>query len=165
MQTIKFIIFWEFFMVEQIFLLFQVKWNVIINNRLAYTSASSYQVIKLSRKLHCPRHFHRWADLSAHTRKKRKQKNFMELLPSNQPSSRNENFVSTSKNLQKKQKLIFSRSVQFHMKTTVCLKYFVNDCKLRKTNPVGTRPKMNVFFTFKIGPFVPIKKGRLLDVF
>ena len=57
----------------------------------------------------------------------------MELLPSNQPSSRNENFVSTSKNLQKKQKLIFSRSVQFHMKTTVCLKYFVNDCKLRKT--------------------------------
>ena len=30
--------------------------------------------------------------------------------------------------------------------------------------PVGTRRKMNVFCTFKIGPFVPIKKGRLLDV-
>ena len=30
-----------------------------------------------------------------------------------------------------------------------------------KTNPVGTWPKMNVFCTFKIGPFVPIKK----DVF
>ena len=28
-------------------------------------------------------------------------------------------------------------------------------------NPVCTRPKMNVFCTFKIGPFVPIKK----DVF
>ena len=27
--------------------------------------------------------------------------------------------------------------------------------------PVGTRPKMNVFCTFRIGPFVPIKK----DVF
>ena len=32
-------------------------------------------------------------------------------------------------------------------------------------HPVGTRPKMNVFCTFKIGPFVPIKKGRPLDVF
>ena len=31
-------------------------------------------------------------------------------------------------------------------------------------NPVGTRPEMNVFCTFKIGPFVRIKKGRLLDV-
>ena len=30
--------------------------------------------------------------------------------------------------------------------------------------PVGTRPKMNVFCRFKIGPFVPIKKGPLLDV-
>ena len=29
---------------------------------------------------------------------------------------------------------------------------------------VGTRPKMIVFCTFKIGPFVPIKKGHLLDV-
>ena len=38
--------------------------------------------------------------------------------------------------------------------------------KLRKIPyPVGTRPKMNVFSTFKIGPFVPIKKERLLDVF
>ena len=30
--------------------------------------------------------------------------------------------------------------------------------------PVGTRLEMNVFCTFKIGPFVRIKKGRLLDV-
>ena len=30
--------------------------------------------------------------------------------------------------------------------------------------PVGTRPEMNVFCTFKIGPFVRIEKGRLLDV-
>ena len=32
---------------------------------------------------------------------------------------------------------------------------------LRRINPVGTRPKMNVFCPFKIGPFAPIKK----DVF
>ena len=31
-------------------------------------------------------------------------------------------------------------------------------------NPVGTQRKMNVFRTFKIGPFVPRKKGRFLDV-
>ena len=34
-----------------------------------------------------------------------------------------------------------------------------------RTFPVGTRPKMNVFCTFKIGPFVALKKGLLLDVF
>ena len=34
-----------------------------------------------------------------------------------------------------------------------------------KCDPVGTRPEMNVFCTFKIGPFVLIKKRRLLDVF
>ena len=28
-------------------------------------------------------------------------------------------------------------------------------------NPVGTRPEINVFCAFKIGPFVRIKKGRL----
>ena len=31
--------------------------------------------------------------------------------------------------------------------------------------PVATRPKMNVFFMFKIGSFAPIKTGRLLDIF
>ena len=31
-------------------------------------------------------------------------------------------------------------------------------------NPVGKRPEMNIFCTFKIGSFVPIKKERLLDV-
>ena len=39
-----------------------------------------------------------------------------------------------------------------------------NNCK-KTAMPVGTRPKMNVFCTFKIGPFVLVKKGRLLDVF
>ena len=32
-------------------------------------------------------------------------------------------------------------------------------------DPVGRRRKMNVFCTFKTGPFVPRKKGRFLDVF
>ena len=31
--------------------------------------------------------------------------------------------------------------------------------KQKQCYPVCTRPKMNVFCTFKIGPFVPIKKG------
>ena len=34
LQTIMFIIFWEFLMVEQIFLSWQVKQNVIISNKL-----------------------------------------------------------------------------------------------------------------------------------
>ena len=52
-----------------------------------------------------------------------KSQNFIELLPSAQSSSQNKNSVSTNKN----QKLNFSRSALFHMKTRVCLKYFVND--------------------------------------
>ena len=32
-----------------------------------------------------------------------------------------------------------------------------------KPFPIGTWPKINVFCTFKIGPFVPIKKGRLVS--
>ena len=43
----------------------------------------------------------------------------MELLPSAQPSSQNENFVCTEN---------FSHSSLFHVKTRVCLKYFMNDC-------------------------------------
>ena len=53
---------------------------------------------------------------------------FIQLLPSAQYSSQIENFVSTSKNLLKKHKFSFSRSVLFHMKTKVGPKYFVNDC-------------------------------------
>ena len=50
----------------------------------------------------------------------------MELLPSAQYSSRNENFVSTSKYLPKKQQFNFSRSALLHMKSRACLKYLVN---------------------------------------
>ena len=52
-----------------------------------------------------------------------KSHNFIELLPS-------ESYVSVSKNLLKKQKLNFSRTTLFHMKARVCLKYFVNDCRI-----------------------------------
>ena len=52
-------------------------------------------------------------------------------MPSAHSSSQNENIVSASKNqklaVKEKQKLNFSRSELFHMKTRVCLKYFVND--------------------------------------
>ena len=48
------------------------------------------------------------------------QENFIWKLPSAQSFSRNKNFVSASKNLRN-----FSCSALFHMKTRVCLKYFV----------------------------------------
>ena len=51
-----------------------------------------------------------------------KCKNFVELLPSAQSSSQNGNFINTSKNLLK------NRNWAFHMKTRVCLKYFVHGC-------------------------------------
>ena len=38
--TIMFIIFWDFFMVEQIFLLVQVKRSVVISNKLVHIVAS-----------------------------------------------------------------------------------------------------------------------------
>ena len=76
--------------------------------------------------------------LNAHTRKKNqdlknwkklgKSQSFIELQPSAQSLSRNENFVKTSKKNPEKQKLNFSRSALYHMKTRVGLKYFVHDC-------------------------------------
>ena len=60
-----------------------------------------------------------------------KSQNFIKLLPSAYSSSRNKNFVSTSRKSCEKQKLIFSHSVLFHNKARLCLKYFVNDCKHR----------------------------------
>ena len=53
-----------------------------------------------------------------------KSHNLIELLPSAQSYNRNENFSSTSKTLLKNN---FSRSALFHMKTRVCLNYFVID--------------------------------------
>ena len=52
--------------------------------------------------------------------------NIIELLPNAQFSSLNENFVSLSKNLL--EKMTFSRSAVFHMKTGACLKDFVHGC-------------------------------------
>ena len=56
-----------------------------------------------------------------------KSQNFIELLPSAQSSSRNENLVSTRKNL-----LNFSCSAQFHMKTKLwnTLLFFIRTSKI-----------------------------------
>ena len=45
-------------------------------------------------------------------------------------------FTTNEKSMKKtheKQKLNFSRSAVFHMRTRVCLKYFVHDCRLKKS--------------------------------
>ena len=41
----------------------------------------------------------------------------------------------------------------------------MRNAEYQLTAAVGTWRKMNVFCTFKIGPFVPRKKGRFLEVF
>ena len=56
----------------------------------------------------------------------RKSQNFIKQLSSAQSSSQIKNYVSTGKSPEK-QKSNFSRNAIFHMKTRVCLKYFVND--------------------------------------
>ena len=61
----------------------------------------------------------------------RKFSKLIELLPNACPTSRNENFVNTSKISWKIEVELF-RSALFHMKITVCLKYFVNDCRMQK---------------------------------
>ena len=48
-----------------------------------------------------------------------KSENFIKLLPGSLSLPRNENFVSISKKILK--------SAPFHMKTTVCLKFLLND--------------------------------------
>ena len=78
-STIMFIIFWDFLMIKQIFFSLQVKQRVIISNKLVYTSCLTSCGTK-------------YQEVSG------KYQNFIELLPSAQSSSRNENFVSTSKN-------------------------------------------------------------------
>ena len=60
--------------------------------------------------------------ISWETRKDEEISKFIELWPSAQSFSQNKNFVDISKKL--------SCSVLFHMKTSVCLKYFVHDCRV-----------------------------------
>ena len=73
-----------------------------------------------------------------------KSQNFIEEL-SSAHSSQNKNFVSFSTNLLKKLNFFLSRL--FHMKTRVCLKYFVNDCLWKQLDPLDLF-KFNVFDSF-----------------
>ena len=57
-----------------------------------------------------------------------KSQNFIEFLTSAQSSSRNENFVSTSKKLLKNRNLTSPGVRYFFMRTRVFLKYLANDC-------------------------------------
>ena len=65
-------------------------------------------------------------------------------MPTAQSFSQNENLVRTSKNLLKKRKLNFSRSALFHMENRVCVKYFVNDCRL---GMLGGGKKTHIIFS------------------
>ena len=106
------IILSDFLMVEQIFILPQVKRGMIISTKLVY-------MIYLAS----------WQTTKALLGNIRKIFELHRIIPSAQSSSRNNHFVSASKSLQR---LYFSRSALFRMKTRVCLKYFVNDCSNQK---------------------------------
>ena len=83
--TILFIIFSEFLMVDQISLSPQ-KRSVTVTNKLVCTSR-----LRVAKQLR----------ILGNLEISRKSQNFVELLPSAKSSSRNENFVSTNKNLLK----------------------------------------------------------------
>ena len=53
--------------------------------------------------------------------------NILELLPSSQSSFQKKTFCQFQQKSPEKQKLNFSHSALFHMKTRVCLRYFVNE--------------------------------------
>ena len=90
-------------MVEQIFLSPQVKQSVTISNKLGCTSCLTNDL---------------------------RLRNLRILRNMRKISQLHRIIVSISKNFLKKQKLNFSRSGLFHMKTRVCLKYSENDCEL-----------------------------------
>ena len=63
---------------------------------------------------------------------RRSQRIFIQLQPSAQSSSQNDNFVDTRRKSVQKLKLNFSRSELFHANTKVCLIYFGQDCLWKK---------------------------------
>ena len=104
-------------MVEQIFLSPQVKRSVIISNEVAY--ASCLKSCELSNDL--------GLRILGNSEISEKSQNLIELFPSAYSSTRNKNLHWQKS--PEKQNLNVSRSAPFYMKTRVCLKYFVNDCR------------------------------------
>ena len=115
MQAIIFIIFWEFLMVVQFFLLPQVKrllleinWYILVAARVA----ERLKTLNL-RKL-ATVNFRTWWNYC--------------LVLSPTPEMIN---LSVLAKISWKQKLNFSHTTLFYMQSKICLKYFVNDCWLR----------------------------------
>ena len=118
-------------MFAQIFLSPQVKRNVIISKNVVHGILNELALEILRNQEIYPRQFHRWAGQGAHTRNKkisRKSQKFIELWPSTQSPPQKMKILSILTKTPEKWKLNFFRSALFHMKTRICLKYFVYDC-------------------------------------
>ena len=102
-------------MVKEIFSSPQVRRSVVISNELVYTSLPHELPNDLTL-----RNLGNQEILG-------KCNNFIELLPSAQSSSRI-HFCQYQQKSAEKQKWNFFHSALFHIKTRVCLKYFVNNC-------------------------------------
>ena len=75
-------------------------------------------------------------------------KNFIRLLVSDMFSSQSGNFVNASKRLLEKERLNFSRSSPYYMKTRVYLRYFFHDSLWRRVFWLQVFPDL-----FKLGLF------------
>ena len=97
-----------------IFLLPQEKRNVIVSNKLVYTSC--FTSCRTTQDLGNKEISEKW-------------RSFMKLFPSGQTSSQNENFVCTSKNLQQNRNWTYPvvRYVKWKLE-------FVNDCRFTGPN-------------------------------
>ena len=110
-------------MVEQTFISLTVKWRAIISNKLVCKSCLTG----------C------WATEDLWFKEIRKyQENFLDSLPSDHSSSRNDLFLSTSKTLLKAD----IETALFHIKNMVCLKHFVNDCRFNCVSSIDKLRKI-----------------------
>ena len=117
--TVMLIILWDAFKFGQISLSPQVKWSLIIGKKHGIYELPCELPNELRHRIF------RNQEIS------RKFQNVIELCPSAQSSSQNENLVTTRKKTPIKLNLNFSRSVLFHMKTRVFVQYLTHDCRLR----------------------------------
>ena len=97
-------------MFDQTFVLSQVKQSVIVNNKYKLTNKLILTIL-------------------GNYETSGKSQKFIETQPTAQSSFQIENFFSTNKKSLKKEIELFHRAL-FHVKTRVCLEYFVHDYKL-----------------------------------
>ena len=133
-------IFCKFLILCQIYFSSQVKRNVIISNQhVVYTS--------------CVTSCRRTSDFGSedirNNQKNLKPSQNYNLVPS--LSLKIKFFLILPKKVTKKQKLKLFQSAVFHMKSRVCLKHFVHNCRLNLVYIISTKKRNDRVFHWDYG--------------